>query len=735
MNKISKRLLLVSNRLPVTVEKKRCEIRYKESVGGLATGLKSIYSQYDCSWIGWNGLASDNLVMNERMEIKQQLLEKYKCHTTFLSRQDIRLFYHGFCNDTIWPLFHYFPEHTVYDQKLWNAYKRVNEIYCETVLEVARPGDTIWIHDYQLLPLPQLIRQNIEDVNIGFFLHIPFPSYEIFRQLPWRRTILQGMLGADLVGFHTYGYVRHFLSSVWRLLGHEHSSGLLKVDTRVVKADVFPMGIDYERFAGAVETPGVQKEIASYRKQLHDRKIIVSVDRLDYSKGIIERLKAFDLFLTENPRYREKVNLIVLAVPSRTGVKTYQDLKQQIDEQVGSINGKHGAIGWTPIWYLFRTLPFEKLAALYAIGDIALVTPLRDGMNLVAKEYVAAKSDSAGILILSEMAGAAKELGEAFIINPNNVISIKDAIRQAFEMPEEEADARFAIMQNRLKRYTVHRWAKDFVDRLQEVRNIQKGLYSRLISPKVRNSIRESYRSSKKRLLLLDYDGTLIPFADLPQKATPDKKLIGILKKLTHDKKNDVVIISGRDRNSLERFFGLLDLDLVAVHGGWQKMRDGEWVAPEHQNTAWKDEFRSLMEFFVDRTPGSMLEEKEFSLVFHYRKSDPELAAERIRELNEVLRDLTTHRGLEVLEGSRVVEVKNTGISKGRAAKRWLARDKYDFILAIGDDWTDEDTFSVLPDSAFSIKVGLGMSQAVYSLHSVQDVRELLIELTGRKNE
>lgn len=725
------RIIFVSNRLPVTVEKKSELITFKPSIGGLATGLSSVQIEGRRRWIGWNGIPSDNLLDSDKERIVDVLNKDYDSGSVFLSSKDIKLYYHGFCNNTIWPLFHYFQNHAVYENELWDAYKHVNDLYCQTIIETCDPDDIIWIHDYQLLPLPMLIRKELPDIRIGFFLHIPFPSFEIFRQLPWRRTILQGMLGADLIGFHTYDYVKHFLDSVRNLLGHETSSGTVYLENRVVTAEHFPMGIDFKRFNNGIELPGVRKEAETLKEKLPDRKIILSVDRLDYTKGILNRLEAFDLFLDENPKYKSKVTLIVIAAPSRTGVEQYRELKQQVDERIGRINGKHGSIGWIPVWYLYRSHKFESLVAMYNIADIALVTPLRDGMNLIAKEYIASRRDGGGVLILSEMAGASKELCEAIIVNPNNIAGVKDAIKQAFEMPVDEIKSRSETMRKRLSRYDVNRWAKDFLERLGDVRIEQQKLFSKKVTKQVQDKIIQDYKAASNRLLLLDYDGTLVPFADSPEKAVPDESIIQTLKELSLDKKNELVIISGRDKESLDKYFSDLDIGLVAVHGGWVKARSQDWTLSERRRDDWKENFRDILELYVDRTPGALLEEKEFSLVFHYRRTDRDLADQRVPELKEALRDLSVNLEVSILEGNKVVEIKNAGINKGKAALRWLSNNNYDFILAMGDDETDEDTFDVLPEYAYTFKVGLKLSKAKYSLVSVSEVRQLLNELTG----
>ena len=455
--------------------------------------------------------------------------------------------------------------------------------------------------------LPELIRAKLPDAKIGFFLHIPFPSFEIFRLLPWRREILDGLLGADIIGFHTYSYVKHFLESVRRILGFEHTYGEITLSNRIVKVDTFPMGIDYEKFANAASDSKVQRELDKIRKNLGDRKIILSIDRLDYTKSIPQRLEAFDLFLDKYPEFKAKITFIVVAVPSRTKVEHYRLLKKQVDELIGKINGKYGTLGWTPIWYIYRSLPFHTLAALYTIADIALITPYRDGMNLIAKEFIASKADSKGVLILSEMAGAAEELGEALIVNPNNREAIAEALREALLMTDEEQIERNKVIQQRLQRYSVKRWAMDFVDSLMHVKKLQQDLSTKRLTDEIKIKLLDVYSKSKARLILLDYDGTLVHFAEKPEKAKPAEELLKLLTSLAHNVKNEIVIISGRDRETLDKWFGHLDIGLVAEHGVWIKERGKEWETIEPLENDWKKEILPVLEVYVDRTPGSFL--------------------------------------------------------------------------------------------------------------------------------
>jgi len=610
----------------------------------------------------------------------------------------------------------------------------VNDAFLNKVIEVVRPGDVVWVHDYQLMLLPRLLRQRLPEAAIGFFLHIPFPSFEMFRLLPWRKQILEGLLAADLVGFHTSDYAWHFLDSVHRLLGYEAIMGQITTSDHMMKVDVFPMGIDYKRYSSVVQGSKARAEMSRFRKKLGDRTMILSIDRLDYTKGTPQRLWAFDAFLEKHPEYHERLVLVQVVVPSRTEVKDYALLKKQIDEIVGAINGRHGTIGWTPVWYLYRSLPFHSLAALYSIADVALVTPIRDGMNLIAKEYIATKRDGRGVLIASETAGVARELGEAIIVNVNNQEEIVQALEKALAMPDEEQIERNRTMQKRLQRYSLVRWADEFIGRLLHTKELQRETETRALARAPRMELVSDFQRSKQRLIFLDYDGTLIPFSERPQEAKPGEELVGLLSQLAKSPENELVLISGRDKYTLEKWFGDLHIGLVAEHGAWIKEKGGDWETIEPLRNNWKEEVRPILELYVDRTPGSLIEEKEFSLVWHHRKADSALGALRARELVSDLQKLTANLNLQVLEGSKVVEVKNAGIDKGRAALRWISSEDWDFILAIGDDWTDEDVFRVLPATAWSIKVGFAASAAKYNLSSPSQVRYLLTEMAEGPN-
>lgn len=728
---------IVSNRLPFSIERNEEGLVLTPSVGGLATGMRSIYKEYGGQWIGWSGIDSDDLTAKDLEEIDEILVDE-NCLAVHLTKEEINLYYEGFSNNVIWPLFHYFSQFIEYNWEYWDAYKEVNQKFADKTLETLDDGDTIWIHDYQLLLVPEMIKAKKPGVTIGFFLHIPFPSYEVFRTLPWRKELIMGMLGADLIGFHTYDYERHFFSSVRRLLGYEISFNQIHVEDRIIMGDAFPMGIDYEKFNNkarellqktAQEKSDLHRELEKYFLVSPDRKLILSIDRLDYSKGIPNRLRGFEIFLERYPEFRNKVTLIMLVVPSRSEVEQYKLLKSEVDELVGRINGRFGGVNYTPVWYFFRSLPFDNLIELYSTSDVALITPVRDGMNLVAKEYIASRVNQTGVMIISEMAGVSKETGEAIIINPNNELEIAEAIFQALKMPLQEQRERMQFLQKRISRYNVFKWAEEFIKALRKIEGIQQNFLAKLITPTVRKEIVGQFSTAKKRAIFLDYDGTLVGFKNDPQAASPDKALHELLTKLEEDKRNTVTIISGRDRETIDKWLGNHKVNMIVEHGVWLKNIGEEWQMPDTINSDWKPLIRPILETYVDRTPGTFIEEKNYSLVWHYRKAEPEQADLRANELKDELRNMIANDNLEIMEGNKVIEVKSGGINKGIAANRFLKDLQVDCILAIGDDWTDEYMFRELPETAITIKVGLKNTAANYKVESVSAVRLLLKSL------
>lgn len=721
--------IIVSNRLPIKISNKDGELVYQPSEGGLATGLGSIYKEGNNIWIGWPGIYS---ISSDQEKTVIDNLQQENMYPVFLTEEEITGYYEGFSNETLWPLFHYFTQFAQYDHSLWEHYVNANKKFAETIVHLSEEGDTIWVHDYQLMLVPEFVRAQKPNVSIGYFQHIPFPSFEVFRFLPWRKELLSGLLGADLIGFHTYDDTRHFLSAVGRLLGISNYHGAVQKDDRIVEVDLFPMGIDYDKYASIAAEPNTLQKESEYRNAMGSVKSILSIDRLDYSKGIPKRLFAFDRFLQKHPQYIGMVSLIMIVVPSRDNVEKYKELKIEVDEMVGRINANFRTMDWNPIHYFYRSFPINDLSAFYRMADVALVTPMRDGMNLVCKEYIASKLNQEGVLILSEMAGASKELSDAILINPNDIEALSDAIYRALEMPLSEQIMHMEIMQTSLKRYNIHHWVDLFMEHLAAVKSKQKQMKTRPLGKNDQDILLAKYKTASKRLLFLDYDGTLTSFHADPLSAQPDQELLSLLQKISADPINKVIIISGRQHSTLESWLGQFPIDMVAEHGVWLKKDNQAWGKMQDLDNGWKKNIKPVMEWYVGRTPGSFIEEKDYSLVWHYRKVETGLGELRTRELISHIRYMTTNLQLQILEGDMVVELKSIFVNKGLAAAKWLEEaPSSDFILSIGDDWTDEDTFKAMPEGAYTIKVGHKSSEAKYRLNNVAEVRHLLKQLAS----
>ncbi len=729
-----KRLILASNVLPLNITWREEDYRIEKTDEQTISGLQNFYEAFHPKWVGLTNFENHEFSPKEieRLEAK---LESFNCVPIFARPRDRNLFLHGFSRNTIWPLFHYFTENVTYSEVSWKAYVKINRLYAERILSIVKNGDILWIHDYHLMLLPQMIREKKPEITIGLFIHVPFPSFEIFRLLPWRQEVIEGMLGADLIGFQAYDYVRHFMSSVRRLLGVDSVFNRISIGERTLKVDVFPKGINYDRFRNKAlsihseqSTPSIiQKEMKMFKESANLEKLIISIDKLDYTKGIPQRIRAFERFLQTYPEYQGRVSLIVQAIPSGETSESFFNLKSKVDELVGRINGNYGTLNWTPVRYLNQTFTMDERIDLYSLSDIALILPLRDGMNLVAKEFVASRHDGTGVLILSELAGASKELHEALLVNPNNLDAISEAIREAIEMPYDEQVRRNKVMMQRLQRYTVERWANEFIKSLEGIKEIQEFTLTKKINITRMRQIVGAYQETSQRILFLDYDGTLSWFKKDPEDAKPDKQLYSILMELAADEKNTVVIISGRDKETLGRWFDdTCNIHFIAEHGVWLRKPGKSWKMLEQIDNEWKASVQPLLEYYVDQTPRSFIEKKNFSLVWHYRISDPDLSLQRAWELKDELRTLTSNLNLEIMDGDKVLEIKYAGINKGRAAIQKMGTNKYDFILAIGDDWTDEYTFDAMPEAAYTIKVGAKATKASYYIESVDLVRELL---------
>lgn len=725
--------VIVSNRLPIQLSKLENSFDITSSSGGLATGVNSIRDD-NSVWIGWSGVKSEEFTTKSNNCIKKILKEQNLIQVE-LSSIEIENYYYGLSNKSLWPLFHYFIDYSKFNDNHWDTYFKVNKKFCDAVVSNVEKNGTVWVHDYQLMLLPKMIRDLRPDLSIGFFLHIPFPSYEIFRIFPRRKELLEGILGADLVGFHTYNYERHFLSSIKRILRKEVNFNRISHDSREIAVNTFPMGIDYEKFHNAAKTherlkksqeSNLKKQLDLHKKSSQKGKLILSIDRLDYTKGIINRVKAFEIFLEKYPQYLGKVRLVMLTVPSRSDVSDYKNLKKETDELVGRINGKFATVNWTPIWYYYRAMNFDDLIDLYMNSDIAMITPLRDGMNLVAKEFVSTRVNLDGVLILSEMAGASIELFDSILVNPFDLDQMSESILKALEMPAREQKRRMLTMQKRLSRYTVQRWAKDFINSLSKKSSINLEKETIEINKTIEKTIYKKFKKSFKKVLFLDYDGTLVKFNNDPELAVPNKNLLKLLKSINLKDKTEVFIVSGRDQFFLDKWFGKLNINLVAEHGNFIKYADSsKWFSKNNDDLEWKNDVSPIFESFTDNTPGTFIENKKNTLVWHYRKTDPELAKRRIMELKTVLSSLISEN-ISVIDGNKALEVTNLSINKGNIINELLSNENYDFIFCCGDDASDEYMFNALPENSISIKVGEKNTLAKYFVKNSDKIKSIL---------
>ncbi|ODV69917.1 alpha,alpha-trehalose-phosphate synthase [Hyphopichia burtonii NRRL Y-1933] len=463
------KVLVVSNRLPVTIKRSPDGLYdYSMSSGGLVTALQGLKKSTEFQWLGWPGL---ELPIDEQARVNKDLMDKFKCTAIFLSDMIADLHYNGFSNSILWPLFHYHPGEMNFDENAWAAYIEANRQFASKIASQVDDNDLVWVHDYHLMLLPQMLRQELgnskKNVRIGFFLHTPFPSSEIYRILPVRQEILTGVLSCDLIGFHTYDYARHFLSSVSHIVPKVKTlPNGIEFEGRSISIGAFPIGIDVDKFTEGVTKDSVVERINQLKNKFQDTKIIVGVDRLDYIKGVPQKLHAFEVFLTENPEWIGKVVLVQVAVPSRGDVEEYQSLRATVNELVGRINGKFGTVEFVPIHFMHKSIPFDELISLYHISDVCLVSSTRDGMNLVSYEYIACQEEKNGSLILSEFAGAAQSLNGAIIVNPWNIEELSDAIKESLTLPSEKKKLNFQKMFDYISKYTSGYWGESFVKEL-----------------------------------------------------------------------------------------------------------------------------------------------------------------------------------------------------------------------------------------------------------------------------
>ncbi|KAL3821279.1 hypothetical protein ACJIZ3_007184 [Penstemon smallii] len=718
---IRQRLLVVANRLPVSAVRRGEDSWSLEiSAGGLVSALLGV-KEFEARWIGWAGVNVPDEVGQKALT--KALAEK-RCIPVFLDEEIVHQYYNGYCNNILWPLFHYLglPQEdrlatTRSFQSQFAAYKKANQMFADVVNEHYEEGDVVWCHDYHLMFLPKCLKDYNSKMKVGWFLHTPFPSSEIHRTLPSRSELLHAVLAADLVGFHTYDYARHFVSACTRILGLEGTPEGVEDQGRLTRVAAFPIGIDSERFIRALEVHPVQEHIKELQERFAGRKVMLGVDRLDMIKGIPQKILAFEKFLEENPYWRDKVVLLQIAVPTRTDVPEYQKLTSQVHEIVGRINGRFGTLTAVPIHHLDRSLDFHALCALYAVTDVTLVTSLRDGMNLVSYEFVACQDSKKGVLILSEFAGAAQSLGAgAILVNPWNITEVASAIGQALNMPAEEREKRHRHNFEHVTTHTAQQWAEFFVSELNDT-VIEAQQRIRKVPPRlVAGDAIKCYLQSKNRLLILGFNATLTEPIDSPGRRGGDQikemelklhpDMRGPLRMLCSDPNTTIVVLSGSDRSVLDDNFGEFDMWLAAENGMFLRSTKGEWMTtmPEHLNMDWVDSVKHVFEYFTERTPRSHFEQRETSLVWNYKYADVEFGRLQARDmLQHLWTGPISNSSVDVVQGSRSVEVRAVGVTKGAAIDRILGEIVHskaictpiDYVLCIGHFiGKDEDVYT-----------------------------------------
>ncbi|KAF2931664.1 alpha,alpha-trehalose-phosphate synthase [UDP-forming] 1 [Oryza sativa Japonica Group] len=740
---MKQRLLVVANRLPVSANRRgEDQWSLEISAGGLVSALLGV-KDVDAKWIGWAGVNVPDEV--GQRALTRALAEK-RCIPVFLDEEIVHQYYNGYCNNILWPLFHYLglPQEdrlatTRNFESQFNAYKRANQMFADVVYQHYKEGDVIWCHDYHLMFLPKCLKDHDINMKVGWFLHTPFPSSEIYRTLPSRSELLRSVLCADLVGFHTYDYARHFVSACTRILGLEGTPEGVEDQGRLTRVAAFPIGIDSERFKRALELPAVKRHITELTQRFDGRKVMLGVDRLDMIKGIPQKILAFEKFLEENHEWNDKVVLLQIAVPTRTDVPEYQKLTSQVHEIVGRINGRFGTLTAVPIHHLDRSLDFHALCALYAVTDVALVTSLRDGMNLVSYEYVACQGSKKGVLILSEFAGAAQSLGAgAILVNPWNITEVADSIKHALTMSSDEREKRHRHNYAHVTTHTAQDWAETFVCELNET-VAEAQLRTRQVPPDLPSQAAiQQYLHSKNRLLILGFNSTLTEpvessgrrggdqIKEMELKLHPELK--GPLRALCEDEHTTVIVLSGSDRSVLDENFGEFNMWLAAEHGMFLRPTNGEWMTtmPEHLNMDWVDSVKNVFEYFTERTPRSHFEHRETSFVWNYKYADVEFGRLQARDmLQHLWTGPISNAAVDVVQGSRSVEVRSVGVTKGAAIDRILGEIVHsksmitpiDYVLCIGHFLgKDEDIYvffdpeypsesKVKPDSSGSVSL------------------------------
>jgi trehalose 6-phosphate synthase/phosphatase len=701
--------VIASNRLPVRLRVEGDRFRVEPSAGGLATALGPLREH--ATWVGWPGI-----VVPAELEARVRgRLARDGMAPVFLTADEEQDFYGRVCNDTLWPLFHYFADRLRITPEAWQRYVDVNDRFATAVLEHCDPGAQVWIHDFHLMLVPAMLRRRAPGLSIGFFLHIPFPSSEVYRLLPAREQVLRGVLGADYVSFHTRDYARHFRSSCLRILGIESQPDWVELDGRRIGVGVDPIGIDVHGFRDVLRSPETARLLANLERQYEGRRLVLGVERLDYTKGIPQKLHAFERFLEQDPDRARTTTMVQVVVPSRLDSTEYRAQRDEIELLIARINGRFGQPGVTPVEYMHRDISKPALVALYRRADVMMVTALRDGMNLVAHEFVLCQSEPGlasrwrGALLLSELAGSAQVLPGALLVNPWDVEGVVDHLAAALALSPVQRRSRLETMAKRVESLDSRQWADRFLQRL--ARNSRRGRTAprpRDLDAVLEERIRRRFARARTRTIVLDYDGTLRELEPHPDLAEPTPEIRNLLRDLASARATEVHIVSGRRRQNLERWLGKLPVHLCAEHGYLARPPGGEWRTLVDLDLRWLRPIERVLRKVAADVPGAHVERKACSVAWHYREAEPEYGSWRAHEL---LNDLAQHLAAapaEILLGRQVVEVRAQGVNKGVYVRTLFpeGRSSSDFVIGLGDDRTDHDLIDALPPGSIAGHVG-----------------------------
>ncbi|WOL06609.1 alpha,alpha-trehalose-phosphate synthase [Canna indica] len=781
------RTIIVANQLPIRAQRhsEGRDWTFSLDQDSLLLQLKdSIRENADMEFV-YVGCLREEIPVSEQDEVSQTLLETFRCVPVFLPGDLRSRFYHGFCKQQLWPLFHYMLPLSPdlggrFDRNLWQAYVSVNKIFADMILEVINPDDDyVWVHDYHLMVLPTFLRKRFNRVKLGFFLHSPFPSSEIYKTLPVREELLRALLNSDLIGFHTFDYARHFLSCCSRMLGlsYESKRGYIGLEYygRTVSIKILPVGIHMGQLGSVLSLPETEIKVAELIKQFCDRGrvMLLGVDDMDIFKGISLKLLAFEQLLMQHREWRERVVLVQIANPARGRGKDVKEVQAESYAMVKRINETFGLPGYKPVILIDRPLQFYERMAYYVVAECCLVTAVRDGMNLIPYEYIIARhgnymldkvlglspsTPKKSTLVVSEFIGCSPSLSGAIRVNPWNIDAVADAMDSALEMPEAEKQLRHEKHHRYVSSHDVGYWAKSFLQDLERTCKehgrrrswgIGFGLKFRVVSLDLNfrklsmEHIVSAYRRTSTRAILFDYDGTLMPQASIDKK--PSSKSIEILNSLCRDKNNVVFLVSARSQSTLSDWFSPCEnLGMAAEHGYFFRLRrDADWetcVAVTDQS--WKQIVEPVMRLYTETTDGSTIENKETALVWCYEDADPDFGSCQAKELQDHLESVLTNEPVSVKSGLNNVEVKPQGVNKGLVAQRLLSTMTErnllpDFVLCIGDDRSDEDMFEVIATAAsgssfspmaevFACTVGQKPSKAKYYLDDTAEIVRLM---------